>query len=72
MCERLTDESRLDMLARLYSRTQMRSSLLQLRAEQAESRAIKAERIADRAIAELGCIDREAAMRIEMEEAVSP
>lgn len=50
MCERLEDESREDMLGRLYARAQMRNDLLQLRAQQAESRAQKAEAIVDKAI----------------------
>ena len=65
MCERLPGESREDMLARLYARTQMRNDLLQLRAQQAESRAIKAEQVADRAIAALAQVDAPTAERIK-------
>ena len=50
MCERLPEESRLDMLGRLYHRAQIRADLEQLRRQQAESRASKAEWVADRAL----------------------
>jgi primosomal protein N'' len=58
------------MLGRLYARAQMRADMLQLRCQQAESRALKAEWVADQAIAQLARLDREAAAVIEMEAAV--
>jgi hypothetical protein len=69
MCERLTGESREDMLARLYVNAQRRADLLQRRCEQAESRALKAERVADRAIYILGLADQEAAVLLAAERA---
>ncbi len=64
-------ETREQMLSRLYNRTQLRASLLQLRCEQAESRALKAERVADRALFLLGLVDKDAAAHLEAEAAVS-
>jgi hypothetical protein len=70
MCERLPGESRLEMLGRLYNRAQMRADMLQLRCQQAESRAQKAEWVADRAVELLGRMDKEAAAQLEAEAAV--
>lgn len=72
MCERLPGESRQDMLSRLYHRTQIRNSALQLRCDQAESRAIKAERVADHAIHLLALVDRDAAAVLQAEAASQP
>ena len=69
MCERLPGESRLDMLGRLYARSQMRADMMQLRCQQAESRAIKAEWVADQALALLGRLDKAAAVKLEAEAA---
>jgi hypothetical protein len=70
MCERLPGEDRLTMLGRLYGRAQMRADLAQLRCQQAEARAVKAERVADRALELLGRMDKEAAAQLEAEAAV--
>jgi hypothetical protein len=64
MCERFSGETRLDMLARLYERAQTRADLLQLRCQQAESRALKAEWVVDRALAALSRVDQEAAVEL--------
>jgi single-stranded DNA-specific DHH superfamily exonuclease len=58
VCERLPGESRVQMLGRLYNRASMRADIEQLRRQQAESRAQKAEWIADRALEALGRIDK--------------
>jgi hypothetical protein len=58
------------MLGRLYARAQIRADMLQLRCQQAESRARKAEQVADKAIAQLARLDREAAVVLETEAAV--
>jgi len=70
MCARLPGETREQMLSRLYNSAQLRADALQWRCQQAESRAIKAERVADRAIYLLGVVDREAAATLAAEAAV--
>jgi hypothetical protein len=70
MCERLPGESRLEMLGRLYYRAQIRADMLQLRCQQAESRAQKADWVADRALEILARMDKEAAVHLEAEATV--
>lgn len=69
MCERLPGESRLEMLGRLYARASMRADMEHLRRQQAESRAQKAEWVADRALEVLARVDKEAAALLEAEAA---
>ena len=64
MCERLPGESRLDMLGRLYARACERADLAQLRCQQAESRAAKAEAVADRALTILARLDKDAVAQL--------
>jgi hypothetical protein len=59
------------MLGRLYHRAQMRADMLQLRCQQAESRAAKAEWVADQAIAKLAVLDRQAAVELEAQAVVA-
>lgn len=70
MCSRRPGESRLDMLGRLYHQASMRADLAQLRCQQAESRAKKAEWVADQALQKLATCDREAAVQLAAEAAV--
>lgn len=70
MCERLPGETRFEMVARLYARAQMRADIEQLRRQQAESRAAKAEWVADRALEALAAVDREAAVMLRAEAAL--
>jgi len=55
------------MLGRLYGRAQLRADMEQLRRQQAESRAKKAEWVADRALEALARIDRAAAAELAAE-----
>lgn len=64
MCSNLPGESRIDMLGRLYSRAVSRANLYQLRVQQAESRAAKAEAVADRALQLLAHEDVETAAEL--------
>lgn len=64
MCSNLPGESRIDMLGRLYSRAVSRANLYQLRVQQAESRAAKAEAVANRALELLAHEDVEAAAEL--------
>jgi hypothetical protein len=57
------------MLGRLYARAQTRADLEQLRRQQAESRAAKAEWVADQALKRLAHLDQEAAICLEAEAA---
>jgi primosomal protein N'' len=60
------------MLGRLYAQAQMRADMMQLRCQQAESRAKKAEWVADQALAALGRIDKEAAAQLTAEADLLP
>lgn len=55
------------MLSRLYDASQSRCALMQMRCQQAESRALKAEALVDQALHLLGLRDPDAAVQLQAE-----
>lgn len=53
------------MLSRLYNQAQARCTLMQMRCQQAESRALKAEALVDQALRLLGNCDPDAAVQLQ-------
>lgn len=67
MCERRLGETREQMLSRLYNQSQARCALMQMRCQQAESRATKAEALVNQALRLLGVCNPEAAVELQAE-----